>query len=465
VTVTASDPASSAERPAGWVTTLPGLPAESDRLLARLDDLLEEAEARAQGILRTSPLDARVAARIGRLAGIAAPELVGFALGKRDLEGIVPVLAKLALHGGPTYVKLGQLIASTRGLTPEWVADSFAGCRDAVPPAPASSVEAALRASGIDQHLGSWNRTPLASASVAQVHEATLLDGREVVLKVRRPGIVRTVAGDAAYLLPLLRLVEMRSERLRVANLHGTLTLMLRLFAQEVDLRLEAASIVQMALAFERAGVDVEIPAPVPGLVTKRVLCMQRVNGVSAADEASMASFGHVAGDLVRVAVAGVLQTTMVDGLFHGDLHLGNVLVTPRGVALVDFGIIGRLSDVQRLALLSLLRAAVIEDRDGIVNALRDFGALPPDVDVPDFLAKLPPPVAMDERVTMNRKDIEERVTAVVRALNTSGFRVPPELTLFAKNLVYLGDALQRHAPDLDLFEELAAAVAKLPVP
>jgi ubiquinone biosynthesis protein len=438
------------------------LPSEADRLLARLPALLGEADARADGIIGTSPLDARVAARIGRLAGITAPELVGFALGRRDLEGIVPVLAKLSLHGGPTYVKLGQLIASTRGLAPDWVADSFAGCRDAVPPASESSVEAALRASGIDEHLRSWSRSPLASASVAQVHEAVLHDGREVVLKVRRPGIVRTVSGDAAYLLPLLRLVESRNDRLRVANLHETLTLMLRLFAQEVDLRLEAASIVQMALAFERAGVDVEIPAPIPGLVTKRVLCMQRVDGVSAADPDAVAQFGHAAGDLVRVAVAGVLQTALVDGLFHGDMHLGNVLITKRGIALVDFGIIGRLSPSQRGALLSLLRAAVVEDRDGIVRALRDFGALPPSVDVAEFLAQLPPPLSMEERQALGRKGVEERITSVVRALNASGFRVPPALTLFAKNLIYLGDALQRHAPNLDLFEELGAAVSNL---
>ena len=92
----------------------------------------------------------------------------------------------------------------------------------------------------------------MASASVAQVHEAVLEDGTEVVLKIRRPGIVGVVAADAAYLLPILRLVESRDERLKLANLHGTLELMLRMFAQEVDLRLEAASIVQMAQAFER---------------------------------------------------------------------------------------------------------------------------------------------------------------------------------------------------------------------
>lgn len=449
----------------GWVTSVPGLPGEATRLLDRLPDLLDEASRRADGIITTSPIEGRALGRLARLAGIAAPELVPVVLGNRDASAIVPVLAKLALRGGPTYVKLGQLIASTRGLGPEWIAEAFAGCRDAVPPAPTAAVAAALVRSGIDEHLRSWDRRPMASASVAQVHAATLLDGRDVVLKVRRPGIVRTVAGDASYLLPLLRLAESRDRRLRVANLHGTLELMLRLFAQEVDLRLEAASIVQLALAFERAGTDVEIPAPIPGLVTKRVLCMQRVDGVSAVDEGALLAYGHRGVDLVRLAVAGVLRTTMVDGLFHGDLHLGNVLVTARGLALVDFGIVGRLSVAQRRALLRLLSAAVAEDRDEVVAALADFGALPPGVDVAEFLAGLPPRLSAEERQRMRgggaegHAAMQHRVTSVVRALAAAGFRVPPELTLFAKNLVYLGDAVQRHAPEVDVFDELAGAL------
>jgi predicted unusual protein kinase regulating ubiquinone biosynthesis (AarF/ABC1/UbiB family) len=446
-----------------WVDRWPGLPEESDRLLAELPSLLRQADRRAERILATPLSDPATLVRLGRLLARGAPELLP-ALRRRDAKTVVPALANLALQGGPTYVKLGQLISSTRGLAPEWIADAFAGCRDAVPPAATERIVATLDRSGITPKLRSWERRPIASASVAQVHRATLLDGTDVVLKIRRPGVVGTVAADAAYLLPLLRVVEGRNEKLRLANLHGTVELMVRLFAQEVDLRLEAANIVDMALAFERAGAGVQVPAPIPGLITERVVALEYVEGRSAA-VADVAELGHRSDDLVRLAIMGTLHTTLVDGIFHGDLHLGNVLVNAEGLALIDFGITGRLSPKQRKALMALLLAAMTEDRSAIFAALKDFGALPADTDLVVFEAQLPPRLTRDERRALRHGDRDamgERVTTVVRALSASGFSVPPELTLFAKNLVYLGDAVNRHAPSFDLLNELGSAVTHL---
>lgn len=449
-----------------WASGWPGLEEEAERLLGRLPDLLDDAHERAESILSTPRAHPMSLLRLGRLIALAAPEIRPV-FADRSAESLVPALARLALRGGPTFVKLGQLVSSTRGLAPAWIADAFAGCRDAVPPAPSEEVEGVLDRAGFTSRLKSWNRDPMASASVAQVHDATLADGTDVVIKVRRPGIVGVVAADAAWLLPALRIAERRNEKLRIANLHGAVELMVRLFAQEADLRLEAANIVELALAFEHAGQKLHIPAPVPGLVTKRALAMERIDGVGAADVENVARLGHHAEELVRLAIAGTLRTTFADGVFHGDLHLGNVLVTDHGLALVDFGIVGRLSPEQRRALIALVVAAMNDDRSAAVVALQRFGALPPDVDIAGFEAQLPPRLSREERRAMReergREFVAERISVLVRALAAAGFQVPPELTLFVKNIVYLSDAVSRHAPDLDIGRELMDAVRSLP--
>jgi ubiquinone biosynthesis protein len=446
-----------------WLEREPGLAEAVAQWESELELRLAQAQRRAKRIIRADPVTAGTIPRVVSLVRQSAPRLAP-ALARRDGEEVVKALAETALKGGPTYVKLGQFISSTRGVVPDWVADAFAGCRDEVPPAPASSVARVLDRSGVTEHIRTWDPKPLASASVAQVHRATLNDGRDIVLKVRRPSIARIVAADAAYLLPLLSVLESRDERIRVANLRGTLVLMLRLFAQEVDLRLEATSAAQLAQAFERAGVDVLVPTPIPALVTERVLGMEYVPGVSAADVEGAQAFNHTARDLVRLAIVGTLHTTLIDGVFHGDLHLGNVLVNESGLALVDYGIVGRLSDRHRRALAELVVAAVADDRDGIFRALNEFGALPPGADVDALLALLPEPLSMEERLAIMQDPslIADRLAELVRILSAAGFRLPPELTLFLRNVVYLGDAIQRHAPDMDLFTELGAIVSEV---
>jgi len=252
----------------------------------------------------------------------------------------------LVQAGGPAYVKLGQLIATAKGPLPDAWTEAFAWCRDEVPP-----LRPGVAEDVIDRELGhrraetfeSIEPTPVAAASIAQVHLARLADGTEVVVKVQRPGLRERFEADIRALSVIALVADRLSKRARIANLPGFVELFAQVVLEELDFRLEALSMTEIGLANEDAGLDhIRVPRPIPGLVTSRVLVMERVPGIRYTD----AAVAHPELDgrrIVRLAVQGVLEHALLYGVFHGDLHAGNVLIDEAGnFSLVDFGIGGR---------------------------------------------------------------------------------------------------------------------------
>jgi ubiquinone biosynthesis protein len=170
------------------------------------------------------------------------------------------------------------------------------------------------------------------------------------------------------------------------------------------------------------------VPRPHPRLVTRRVLVMERVSGFNFDDVAGMKDAGIDTEGVIRTGMIAFMEGAMIHGIFHGDLHGGNLFVLPDGrTALLDFGIVARLSNERRLAFLRLMLSATTNDITGQMAALRDLGALPRDTDL----------------------------AAVIRDLGY-GARLPKELMLYVKNMVFLDGAISRLAPDLDILAEVA---------
>jgi ubiquinone biosynthesis protein len=219
----------------------------------------------------------------------------------------------------------------------------------------------------------------VAAASIAQVHLARLADGTEVAVKVQRPGLRRRFESDIRALSVLAFAADRLSRRARIANLPGFVELFAQLVLEELDFRLEALNLVEVGLANEDAALGhIRVPRPIPGLVSTEVLVMERVPGVRYTDAALQHPDidGH---RLVRLAVQGVLEHALLYGVFHGDLHAGNVLIDEQGnFSLVDFGIVGRLDAAQRAALVRLVIGFARQDFAAQVAAVAEFGALPP---------------------------------------------------------------------------------------
>jgi ubiquinone biosynthesis protein len=384
----------------------------------------------------------------------------------RASPGTLERAQRLVRAGGPTYIKLGQFIASARGLLPDAWVDAFAWCRDDAPPLRAGVARSIVAREAGPGALAHVDEQPLAAGSIAQVHRARLADGTPVVVKVRRPGLRRRLRSD----VEALALATAAAERLHPAAAAGNLTGFIEVFAtlalQELDFRLEALNLVESAVIFERLGVDyARIPRPIPGLVTERLLVMEEVAGVPY--DRAMAAYGALDGErLLRLAIRGVLETTLLHGLFHGDLHAGNVLIDADGTfALVDFGICGRLDERRRGGLVRYLLAFAANDAAGQVEAVREFGAVPPGADTAPLVAALQAELdrldaRVDGAVTFDR--LGDTLGRLLRVLAANGFTMPQELVLFFKNLLYLSGFAAAIAPDADLFAEITAIIGRL---
>ena len=408
-------------------------------------------------------------ARIASLAWQAAGTAAGWAA--RDVapmtyravvEGERPspraaLLARtedLVRSAGPMYVKLGQFVATSQGLLPQEIVDRFAWCRDAVPPFPGDVARKVVEEALGEQarELVDFEDEPLSAASIAQVHAARLRDGTPVVVKVRRPGLRRVFEADLRALALVAVAAESRAELARRANTRGFVRLFASLAMEELDFRIEAANMVELGLVSEHAGMDfVRCPRPVPGLVDERVLVMDRLPGVPY-DQARDTLEGDVDPEaLLRLAIRGVLEHTLVYGVFHGDLHAGNVLVDGDGTyGLVDFGIVGRLDEARRSSLVRFMYGFASGDPGLLVRALQEFGAVPEEADAV-ALARAFEENNVGQLDAITHDAMFAEIARTIRITVDLGLQLPTELVLFFKNLLYLNGLTAGLAPGSNL--------------
>jgi ubiquinone biosynthesis protein len=363
---------------------------------------------------------------------------------------------------GSTYIKLGQIVSGGDGLFPEELVAEFKLLRDQVP---AESFADVRRVVEEELHLpleavfAQFDEVPIAAASIAQVHGATLLTGEDVVVKIQRPRIAGLVRQDLAALAWLGPRMVGRIPVAALANPPALVELFAETIVEELDFRLEAENMLDIAAVLAHTGVrNTVVPRPHPKLVTRRVLVMERLSGFNFEDVEGMKRAGIDTGALLRSSLISFLEGALLHGVFHGDLHGGNLFAMPDGrTALLDFGIVARLSPERRQAFLRLMLGAITNDVKAQMAALRDLGALPLDTDLDAVIKDLGldrPPV---DPTTLTGDEMVREVQRVVKALLGYGARMPKELMLYVKNMVFLDGAIARLAPDLDVLAEITS--------
>jgi ubiquinone biosynthesis protein len=361
---------------------------------------------------------------------------------------------------GPTYIKLGQILSSGEGIFPAELVTEFRLLRDQVPPESFETVRQV-----VEQDLGrrleavfdSFDPAPVAAASIAQVHAATLKTGESVVVKVQRPQVADLVRRDLAAMSWIAPVLVGRIPVAALANPPALVELFAETIVEELDFRLEADNMLDIArILAETNQRALVVPRPHPELVTRRVLVMERLSGFSWDDVEGMKKAGIDTSVVVRAGLVAFMEGAMLYGVFHGDLHGGNLFVQPDGrVALLDYGITGRLDESRRLAFLRLLMGGTVNDLRLQLAALRDLGALPPDTDLESVISDLGLDRPAKDPTTMAPEELIAEIRDLTKALLGYGARMPKELMLFVKNLLFLDGALATLAPDVDLFGEI----------
>jgi predicted unusual protein kinase regulating ubiquinone biosynthesis (AarF/ABC1/UbiB family) len=372
---------------------------------------------------------------------------------------------------GPTFVKVGQVIASSPGLFPATWTEEFSSLRDRVPPFPADEARRLVEAElgrPIAELFATFDDDPIAAASIGQVHPATLLDGRRVVVKVQRPGLEARVRDDIRALKVLCRVLE-KIPHAAIASPMALAEDFERTLYEEMDFQLEASNMDTMRGILDGEGItDARVPEVHWDLVGTRVLTMERIDGLHFTDVEGMKAAGIDTARLLRMGVQTVVEGVLIHGFFHGDLHAGNIVVLEDGTfVLFDFGIVGRLDEPTRARLAQYLIASTTNDYETMIRALEAFGSVPPGTDIPAMardLQEMYEPFVQNGVVVAQLGDLMD---TMIRSMVKYRVRIPRELVLLSKQMLYLEGAAHTLAPDLDLLEEqtiiYTALMAKYP--
>lgn len=367
----------------------------------------------------------------------------------RDESRLSASLRRALTEGGVTFIKFGQMLSARADLLPESLVKELASLQSEVPPEPWPQIERVLTGNlgrPPQQVFAGFDRMPLAAASVAQVHAATLLDGSEVAVKIQRPRAKAQARADLDILRHLAARLERRTTWARSLGLADLVDGFATSLREELDYRVEAANMTAIAAA----DTGIRIPRVHAEFSTDQLLVMERIMGepLSRSGEAIAALPPERRTELAGQLFRAIMHQVLISGVFHADLHPGNIILTGDGLALLDFGSVGRLDRGSRQALALLLQAVDREDAVNATDALIILLDRPSDLDDRSLqreVGQLILRFGTGEAATSAM--FSELMSLVVR----HGFTVPPQLAAAFRALGALEGSLRLLDPDLDL--------------
>ncbi len=361
---------------------------------------------------------------------------------------------------GPSFVKLGQIVSTRPDVIPAAIVTELKKLQDAVPPVAFDEVRTAVEealGAPLEELYESFDPAPLAAASIAQVHRAVLRTpegSRDVVVKVQRPGIARTIASDVELLHMLAALVERAIPESRTYSPTRLVDQFDRAVTAELDFGIEADNARRFARNFE-GNPHCRFPQVFQTACSKTVMTMEFIAGKKPGDALAAGFSGSL---IARRAIRIFVQQIFDDGFFHADPHPGNIFIVGEpldpALCLIDLGMVGRLSPELRDRTIDLMIAAVREDHTAVADALYAIGTPTRKVDMRAYRARVSE--LADRYLGRPIKEIElsALIRDIVGGAVEHGLEIPPDFLLVGKALMTIEGIGKELDPDLDVFSE-----------
>jgi ubiquinone biosynthesis protein len=352
---------------------------------------------------------------------------------------------------GPTFIKLGQLLSTRPDIVPPAYAEALARLQDRCEPLPFGEIETVLA-----EELGlvasralRVDREPLATASMSQVHRASLEDGREIVLKVQRPGLRERVLSDLEALDDVAAFLRDRTDFGTRYGIDLMFDEFRKSLVRELDFRQEAMHLLTIS-ANLREVPEIILPQPIIGYTTARVLAMEFIPGTKVT-ELTRLERREIGGEqLVDALFRAYLKQILRDGLFHADPHPGNVFLVGERIALIDLGMVARLAPGMRERLLQMLLAVSDNQPDDAGKALLAMGECREDADTAGFHRAVADLLGQHHEMSFQPPQAGRAVLMLLKAAGDHRIRLPAELAMIGKTLLNLDQIAHVLAPHFD---------------
>lgn len=356
---------------------------------------------------------------------------------------------------GPTFIKLGQLLSTRSDVIGHALADELAKLQAHTKADPQDYVRKTVE-SELGQPIAdlfrSFDDEPIASASIGQVHRAVLQDGRQVVVKVQHADIERIVANDLEILAGLAQLAA-KLEEFKPYRPVEMVAELARTMRRELEFGREERNLTQFAGMFEH-DTHVHVPAAITPFCTSRVLTMEYLEGIKVSDTSRLAAAGVDIEGVARRLAEMYLRMIFQEGFFHADPHPGNILVL-RGevIGLLDFGMVGRLSERSREDIEEMLLALIARDVPMLTTMIRRLGTVPPEIDESGFANDVAEFVGQYAHTSLDRFDLASALRDMTNLIRRHRIVLPAEIATLIKVLITLEGTGRLLSPRLSVLE------------